>query len=127
MGSGIINSLADCIVLFCSQGVRNNSIKLLQKTAIGAEIKEVSSGNRPSDVKPFSSLLALNAQLAKIGMEVMVSELFARAIIKNGVAFPFQFVVHICSVGLLLQPLLHTLFSVANLRPPLCRMISGVV
>ena len=109
-------SVADSPCLFFPQGVGDGGIQL-HPAPVHAEILKIPPGLLPIQMEPLVFAVVLHVQLAEVGVEIVVGEHLAAAVIVDGIAPPLLVEQHICGVGLLFQAFVHRLLGVADLRP----------
>ena len=112
IGLGVMDS--PC--LFFPQGVGDGGIQL-HPAPVHAEILKIPPGLLPIQMEPLVFAVVLHVQLAEVGVEIVVGEHLAAAVIVDGIAPPLLMVQHIGGVGLLFQAFVHRLLGVADLRP----------
>ena len=89
----------------------------LDDAAVLPELEETVVGGFGANMEPFGMVVALDAELGEIGMEVGVVEGLGAALV-NGVAVPFDVPGDACGMALLPHTVLDALpFGVANLHP----------
>ena len=112
IGLGVMDS--PCLLL--PQGVGDGSIQL-HPAPVHAEILKIPPGLLPIQMEPLVFAVVLHVQLAEVGVEIVVGEHLAAAVIVDGIAPPLLVEQHIGGVGLLFQAFVHRLLGVADLRP----------
>ena len=108
--------VADSPCLLLPQGVGDGGIQLYP-APVHAEILKIPPGLLPIQMEPLVFAVVLHPELAEIGVEIVVGEHLAAAVIIDGIAPPLLMVQHIGGVGLLFQAFVHRLLGVADLRP----------
>ena len=108
--------VADSPCLLLPQGVGDGGIQL-HPAPVHAEILKIPPGLLPIQMEPLVFAVVLHVQLAEVGVEIVVGEHLAAAVIVDGIAPPLLMVQHIGGVGLLFQAFVHRLLGVADLRP----------
>ena len=108
--------VADSSCLFFPQGVGDGGIQL-HPAPVHAEILKIPPGLLPIQMEPLVFAVVLHVQLAEVGVEIVVGEHLAAAVIIDGIAPPLLVEQHIGGVGLLFQAFVHRLLGVADLRP----------
>ena len=108
--------VADSPCLFFPQGVGDGGIQL-HTAPVHAEILKIPPGLLSIQMEPLVFAVVLHVQLAEVGVEIVVGEHLAAAVIVDGIAPPLLMVQHIGGVGLLFQAFVHRLLGVADLRP----------
>ena len=108
--------VADSPCLLLPQGVGDGGIQL-HPAPVHAEILKIPPGLLPIQMEPLVFAVVLHVQLAEIGVEIVVGEHLAAAVIVDGIAPPLLVEQHIGGVGLLFQAFVHRLLGVADLRP----------
>ena len=106
----------DSPCLLLPQGVGNGGIQL-HPAPVHAEILKIPPGLLPIQMEPLVFAVVLHIQLAEVGVEIVVGEHLAAAVIVDGIAPPLLVEQHIGGVGLLFQAFVHRLLGVADLRP----------
>ena len=109
-------SVADSPCLLLPQGVGDGGIQL-HPAPVHAEILKIPPGLLPIQMEPLVFAVVLHVQLAEVGVEIVVGEHLAAAVIVDGIAPPLLVEQHIGGVGLLFQAFVHRLLGVADLRP----------
>ena len=109
---GVVDS--PCLLL--PQGIGDGGIQL-HPAPVHAEILKIPPGLLPIQMEPLIFAVVLHVQLAEIGVEIVVGEHLAAAIIVDGIAPPLLVEQHIGGVGLLFQAFVHRLLGVADLHP----------
>ena len=102
IGFGLCHGL--CLLL--PQGVGDGGIQLYP-APVHAEILKIPPGLLPIQMEPLVFAVVLHPELAEIGVEIVVGEHLAAAVIVDGIAPPLLMVQHIGSVGLLFQAFVH--------------------
>ena len=108
--------VADSPCLLLPQGVGDGGIQL-HPAPVHAEILKIPPGLLPIQMEPLVFAVVLHVQLAEVGVEIVVGEHLAAAVIVDGIAPPLLVEQHIGGVGLLFQAFVHRLLGVADLRP----------
>ena len=108
--------VVDSPCLFFPQGVGDGGIQL-HPAPVHAEILKIPPGLLPIQMEPLVFAVVLHVQLAEVGVEIVVGEHLAAAVIVDGIAPPLLVEQHIGGVGLLFQAFVHRLLGVADLRP----------
>jgi hypothetical protein len=108
--------VADSPCLLLPQGVGDGGIQL-HPAPVHAEILKIPPGLLPIQMEPLIFAVVLHVQLAEVGVEIVVGEHLAAAVIVDGIAPPLLVEQHIGGVGLLFQAFVHRLLGVADLRP----------
>ena len=112
IGFGLRHGL--CLLL--PQGVGDGSIQLYP-APVHAEILKIPPGLLPIQMEPLVFAVVLHVQLAEVGVEIVVGEHLAAAVVVDGIAPPLLVEQHIGGVSLLFQAFVHRLLGVADLRP----------
>ncbi len=112
IGFGLCHGL--CLLL--PQGVGDGGIQLYP-APVHAEILKTPPGLLPIQMEPLVFAVVLHPELAEVGVEIVVGEHLAAAVIVDGIAPPLLMEQHIGSMGLLFQAFVHRLLGVADLRP----------
>lgn len=108
-------SVADSPCLLLPQGVGDGGIRAPGPGSCGNP--ENTAGTSPIQMEPLVFAVVFHIQLAEVGVEIVVGEHLASAVIVDGIAPPLLVEHHIGGVGLLFQALVHRLLGVADLRP----------
>ncbi len=116
MAARVARGLLGGALLLVAQAVLDGLGCVLDDAVVLAELVQAHVGRVWLDLEPLGSRLVLNVELAQVAVEVRVVEGLT-CVLKGRVVVPFEFVLHVYCVRLLLEALLDALLGVADLCP----------